>query len=330
MNRISILIVFFAKNWKFIFWSFVSSFLLAFVISVLGINKLGGFLTSSREFKYKIPTEEELGSSSLGQASVSKGAYQKILKRNLFKAVTEGEELNSESSALNSSQEKGKVKSIKDLTKSRLPFILVGLIFGGDPYSGVAMIKLKSKKRKGVSSFFTGDFIDKEVKLIEVHQDKIVIENKSRFEYIPLVEKKKKKKKSARRSRSSRFRKKRTLPENYSEEGFERKGGEIVMSTEYRKKMLTVDFTKVLQDAKAEPNFVGRELNGFRLTRIKPESIYEKSGFMNGDIITEINGVSLVDTGQAIRLLQSLRGAEEIEVILLRNGQEMTSNIQVK
>ena len=88
MNRISILIVFFAKNWKFIFWSFISSFLLAFAISVLGVNKLGGFLTSSRDFKYKIPIEEEVGSSSLGQASPSKGAYKQILKRNLFKAVT--------------------------------------------------------------------------------------------------------------------------------------------------------------------------------------------------------------------------------------------------
>jgi len=328
MNRISILIVFFAKNWKFIFWSFIGSFLLAFAISIFGLNQLGDFLTSSRNFKYKIPIEEEFGSGSIAK-SLQEGAYKKILKRNLFKAVTDSEELSLESSALNESQEKGALKTVKDLKKSRLPYILVGLIFGSDPYSGVAMIKHKTKKGKVVSSFFSGDFIDKEVKLIEVHQDKVVIENKSRYEYIPLIEKKKKKK-SQKRSRSTRFRKKKTLPENYSEEGFERKGGKIVMSTEYRKKMLTVDFTKVLQDAKAEPNFVGRELNGFKLTRIKPDSIYEKSGFINGDIITEINGVSLVDTGQAIRLLQSLRGAEEIEVMLLRNGQEISSNIQVK
>ena len=328
MDKISILVSFLIKNWKFVFWSFCSSFLIAFVISAVGVKEIGGFLMNSKNFKYKIPLTNVSSAESISQKSLSEGEASPILKRNLFKAVMEGQGLDSEEASLKLPQGEGQFKSVRNLKKSRLPLILVGLIFSGDLYSGVAMIKLKSGKRKGISSFFSGDIIDKDVKLIEVHADKVVVENSGIYEYIPLL--KKKKKKSRRKSRSSRLRRKKSLPESYSEDGFERKGSEIVMSSEYRKKMLTADFTKVLQDAKAEPNFVGRELNGFKLTRIKPDSIYEKSGFTDGDVITEINGVSLVDTGQAIRLLQSLRGAEEIEVILLRNGQEITSNIQVK
>ena len=94
--------------------------------------------------------------------------------------------------------------------------------------------------------------------------------------------------------------------------------------------MLTSDFAKVLKDAKAEPNMAGGELDGFKLTRIKSGSVYEKAGLQDVDIIKEINGVSLSDTAQAIRLLNSLKGENEIEVRLERGGSTQNMNIQVR
>ena len=60
------------------------------------------------------------------------------------------------------------------------------------------------------------------------------------------------------------------------------------------------------------------------------DSIYEKAGLVNNDIIREINGVSLRDAGQAISLLNSLRGESDIEVKLDRGGSTMTLNMQVQ
>ena len=94
--------------------------------------------------------------------------------------------------------------------------------------------------------------------------------------------------------------------------------------------MLTTDFRKVLSDAKAVPYLENGELNGFKLTRIKSGSIYEKSGLQNNDIIKEINGVPLIDTAQAIKLLNSLRNETQIDMDITRGGSNLTFNLQVK
>ena len=57
-------------------------------------------------------------------------------------------------------------------------------------------------------------------------------------------------------------------------------------------------------DAKARPNMVNGVLKGFELTRIREDSIYEKAGFQNGDIVEEINGIPLKDAVSSIRLLK--------------------------
>jgi len=119
-------------------------------------------------------------------------------------------------------------------------------------------------------------------------------------------------------------------PQTYQEEGFERKDREIQMAQTYRQKLLTTDFTKVLQDAKASPNMVDGELRGFELSRIRKDSIYEKSGLQNADIIEEINGVALTDVAQAIRLLQSLRETPEIELRIVRGGAPMKFTLTIR
>ena len=90
--------------------------------------------------------------------------------------------------------------------------------------------------------------------------------------------------------------------------------------------------TKVLQDAKARPNMVNGVLKGFELTRIREDSIYEKAGFQNGDIVEEINGIPLKDAASSIRLLQQLKAknVNDIEVRLNRGGSIMDMVISIQ
>lgn len=214
--------------------------------------------------------------------------------------------------------------------KSELPLKVNGIIYGGTVTSGIALIENTEKKKQ--DSFMVGDQVTKDAVLKEIHERKVILFVVDHKEYIELTEPALAKGKRAKRKGAVGGSGKFGLANTgkYSEEGFERDGTNITMSADFRQKLLTTDFTKVLQDAKAEPVYEGGELNGFRLIRIRPDSVYEKGGLQNDDVVKEINGVSLVDTAQAIKLLNSLRGTSDISIGLNRGGKTVNVNIQVK
>lgn len=250
-----------------------------------------------------------------------------ILKRNLFNsegsAVDEQADVKPDNSAVSA-----------EAVKSDLPIKLVGTIFGGDPYSGIALIE--NSQKKSVNSFFVGDSVTKEAIVKEIYKERIIVDRGGRREYIEIspteLTRTRRKKKSAPKNTEPGIAPIATEPPppSFKEDGFERKEKDITMTQAYRQKLLTTDFTKVLQDCKATPNMVDGELRGFIITRIRKDSIYEKAGMQNDDIVEEVNGVPLTDTSQAIRLLQSLRNESEIEVRVKRSGTPITFTIGVR
>ena len=103
------------------------------------------------------------------------------------------------------------------------------------------------------------------------------------------------------------------------------------MTEEYRQRLLTTEFAKILRDVRALPH---RDSNnniiGYRLTQLKPGSIFDKVGLKSNDIVTEINGVPLGNASQAIRYLNSLRSAEEVQMEVMRRGQRQEFNLRVQ
>lgn len=265
--------------------------------------------------------------------TLSKQATDTILKRNIFNSSGE---LGDAAEA----DKKQRVADSSEAIKTTLPLKLHGVIFGGLPQNGLALLEDLNKRK--VDSFVVGDTVSGQAKLLEVYPDRVIIDNEGQREYVELDK--------ISIARSSRRTKKGATgssggggfdtggfspiasgapPDNYKEEGFERKGGTIQISDSFKRDLLGPQMSKVLQDAKAEPNMVGGELKGFRLVRIREDSIYLKAGLQNNDVIEEINGVPLKDAAGAIRLLQSLRNEKEIEVRVNRNGTPMNMNISV-
>jgi type II secretion system protein C len=259
-------------------------------------------------------------------ATLNPKAVDLILKRNLF---------NSEGSAVEEKQDAKPDQPVTaEAVKSDLPIKLVGTIFGGDPFTGIALIE--NSQKKSINSFFVGDTVLKEAVVREIYKERIIVDRNGRREYIEIapteLTRTRRKKKAAAKSTDSGVAPLATEPPPpaYKEDGFERKDKEITMTQAYRQKLLTADFTKVLQDCKATPNMVDGELRGFIITRIRKDSIYEKAGIQNDDIVEEVNGVPLTDTSQAIRLLQSLRNESEIEIRVKRGGSPMSFTIGVR
>lgn len=261
-------------------------------------------------------------------ASLSQPSIDMILKRNLF---------NSEGAAVESKMDQTAEDQSKEAVKSDLPVKLVGTIYGGDPFSGIALVE--NSQKRSINSFMVGDTLMKDATVKEVHKERIIIDRNGRLEFIEVER--------VELTRNSRKRKKKgdaavassntglapittePPPDKFSEDGFQRDKDVIAMTESYRQKLLTTDFPKVLQDAKASPNMVEGELRGFCLSRIRKDSIYEKAGLQNEDCVNEINGVPLTDTAQAIRLLQSLRNEKEVEVRLNRGGAPLKFTLNI-
>jgi general secretion pathway protein C len=68
---------------------------------------------------------------------------------------------------------------------------------------------------------------------------------------------------------------------------------------------------------------------GFRLFAIKPQSLVERLGIKNGDIVQRVNGVEISDPGTAFSLLQDLQGRSQIRVDILRNRQPITLSYEI-
>jgi general secretion pathway protein C len=61
---------------------------------------------------------------------------------------------------------------------------------------------------------------------------------------------------------------------------------------------------------------------GYRLTFVQDNPMIQKLGLQNGDVVTSVNGIPLDKPENGIRALRKLMKAREVELTVVRNGQE--------
>ena len=71
-------------------------------------------------------------------------------------------------------------------------------------------------------------------------------------------------------------------------------------------------------------------VQGFRLFQIKPDSLIDRIGLKNGDVIQRVNGVEISDPSTAFQLLQDLQGHAQIRVDVLRNQQPTSLSYEIR
>ena len=86
----------------------------------------------------------------------------------------------------------------------------------------------------------------------------------------------------------------------------------------------------LLTQARAVPYFKDGRSIGLRLFAIKTGSLYEKLGLKNGDILKSINGNSLGDLSQAMKLFEQLKQERSISVMLERDKQDKEFRYQIR
>ncbi len=307
--------------WRKIAVALGGAFLFATVVSTIV-----AFILAPTDPKKILGSEKPAVTVTIPDPTVTfdQSVVDEILKRNIF---------NSEGKI---DDEKGRAKTGEELAVTDLPVHVIGIIYGGDPYTGIALVENTAKKTS--NSFLVGDQVEADATLDRIEIDRIILLRADGRKEIAILDRQDIVRSSRKKGRArpkgeaggERGFATEAPGEAFKEPGFDRKGGNIEMSLDYKNKLLSTDFAQVLQDAKASPNVVDGELKGFKLDRIRSDSIYQKAGLQNGDVVEEINGIPLTDTSQAIKLLQSLRNEADIEVRFSRSGAKQNLNMKVK
>lgn len=255
--------------------------------------------------------------------------FNAIIKRNIF---------NSEQIEI-VTKDSGTVTQCNPV-KSDLSLKFTGVIFGGSKETSLVLLELSSSKQ--ADTFLYNENVNYpqasiDARISDIQRDKVYLTRNgavcSEFLELQQPEVVKKRVPGVPRAQAgaAKFASSGPDSDEFCESGFcRKKGGDIQADRRWVDRALSTDFAKTLQDAKASPNLVNGEVKGFVLTRIRPDSVYEKMGFQDGDVVETINGIDLNDAARAIQTLNSLRQENSIELSVKRNGVTMPLKIQVK
>jgi general secretion pathway protein C len=92
----------------------------------------------------------------------------------------------------------------------------------------------------------------------------------------------------------------------------------------------TENMSQILTQARALPYMEQGKTVGFRISEIVPNSIYEKIGLKNGDVIEKVNSQAVDDPAKFFQLYQGLRTERYIAIDLIRNGARQTLNYEIR
>jgi general secretion pathway protein C len=90
------------------------------------------------------------------------------------------------------------------------------------------------------------------------------------------------------------------------------------------------NMNQLFTQIRAVPHFEGGESTGFRLFAIRQNSLFDRIGLRNGDVIQSVNGTDINDPSKALALFQELRSEGELTVEVVRNKKPKVLTYEIR
>lgn len=242
---------------------------------------------------------------SLSRTLLKKPSYQFskiIIEGNIFNKDLRGE----------TPQEVSPVPSIPhDLNLLPLKIRLMGTIVGEDSSSTYAVIQDEVTKKQEL--FRLNEMVMKEAELIKVERGLITLLRQGIQKEVHLLFEEKSERLTSNLTKSTKKEKSSGI-QSVSSNRWVLDKREVFQAFDNLPKLLT--------KARIIPNFSQGKADGFRIVSIVPNSIYEKIGLKNGDILQRINGVEIKDPQSFLKIFQQIKNETHISLNLIRNNQK--------
>jgi len=85
-----------------------------------------------------------------------------------------------------------------------------------------------------------------------------------------------------------------------------------------------------MTDARLLPNTVDGKQQGFSISEIKPNGIYQSLGLQNGDVLLRINDFNISSTESALQAFMALKGMDRVNLDIIRSGNKVTMTYLIR
>ena len=90
------------------------------------------------------------------------------------------------------------------------------------------------------------------------------------------------------------------------------------------------DVNTLMKQIRIRPNFKNGKPDGFRLTGIRPNSIFYNMGLKSGDIIMGVDGKDIESVDDALKFYQTLQSSSRVQLQIKRRGQLKTIDYHIE
>jgi len=88
--------------------------------------------------------------------------------------------------------------------------------------------------------------------------------------------------------------------------------------------------TQAMTDARLLPNQKNGKVEGFRASEVKPNGLFSMIGIKNGDVLVRLNDFPMDSPDKALQSFIALKGQNRLKLDLVRDGQPVTFNYDIR
>ena len=241
-----------------------------------------------------------------------KSDYSVIKRRNIFNPVQSA----TQATAVPDN------KALTDAVPTTLNLQLIGTVNTETGKNSFAVILDKGTKKQNLLRI--NDEVAPGATLVGISRLSVLIDNGGRMESLSVEIKF--------GERTKRSGAKRAAPTSGTPHGgvWKVNEGHVIMDKRFLEKQLT-KVNDLMTQVRAVPH-MGKDktMQGFKVFQIRKDSIFQKVGLKNHDIIQRINGQRLDSVEKGLDLFAALRDETHFTIELLRNNANKTINIEVQ
>ncbi|MCL2102941.1 MAG: PDZ domain-containing protein [Syntrophorhabdaceae bacterium] len=90
------------------------------------------------------------------------------------------------------------------------------------------------------------------------------------------------------------------------------------------------NINQFMTNVRLTPYFEGEVSAGYRIASVRPGTAFDKLGFRNGDVIQNVNGVTLSSPEKLYTIFQNLKDEKMVSVDIVRQGTKNTLKYEIK